>query len=46
VPLRPRHYDIFAVVHRTGAILSPAARLMIEPATKRIQEIAEPTTPR
>jgi DNA-binding transcriptional LysR family regulator len=46
VPLRPRQYDTFAVVHRTGAILSPAARLMIELATKRIQEIAEPMTPR
>jgi DNA-binding transcriptional LysR family regulator len=46
VPLRPRQYDTFAVVHRTGAILSPAARLMIELATRRIQEIAEPVTPR
>jgi len=42
VSLRPRTYDTFAVVHRTGAILSPAARLMIELATKRIQAIAEP----
>jgi hypothetical protein len=44
--LRPRQYDTFAVVHRSGATLSPAARLMIELATKRIQEIAEPITPR
>src|SRR4051794_5665814 len=42
VSLRPRLYDTFAVVHRAGATLSPAARLMIELATKRIQEAAEP----
>jgi DNA-binding transcriptional LysR family regulator len=46
VSLRPRQYDTFAVVHRTGAILSPAAQLMIELATARIQEIAEPIRPR
>ncbi len=40
--LRPRQFDTFAVVHRAGATLSPAARLMIELATKRIQSIAEP----
>jgi DNA-binding transcriptional LysR family regulator len=40
--LRPRQYDSFAIVHRTGATLSPAARLMTELATKRIQAIAEP----
>jgi hypothetical protein len=42
VSLRPRQYDMFAVVHRAGAILSPAARLMIELATNRMREIAEP----
>jgi hypothetical protein len=46
VSLRPRQYDTFAVVHRSGATLSPAARLMIDLATKRIQEIAEPITSR
>ena len=46
VSLRPRQYDMFAVVHRAGATLSPAARLMIELATKRIQDIAEPVSPR
>ena len=46
VSLRPRQYDTFAVVHRTGATLSPAARLMIELATRRIQDIAEPVGPR
>jgi DNA-binding transcriptional LysR family regulator len=46
VSLRPRQYDMFAVVHRAGATLSPAARLMIDLATRRIQQIAEPTTPR
>lgn len=39
--LRPRQVDTFAIVHRAGARLSPAARLMIELATKQIQAIAE-----
>jgi DNA-binding transcriptional LysR family regulator len=42
VQLRPRQYDTLAIVHRAGARLSPAAQLMIELATRRIQEIAEP----
>jgi DNA-binding transcriptional LysR family regulator len=42
VSLRPRLYDYFAIVHRTGATLSPAAQLMIELATKRIRSIAMP----
>lgn len=42
VSLRPRQWDYFAIVHRSGATLSPAARLMIELATARIQAIAEP----
>ncbi|WP_028474043.1 LysR family transcriptional regulator [Nocardioides alkalitolerans] len=46
VSLRPRQYDVIAVVHRADATLSPAARLMIELATARIQQIAEPYTPR
>ncbi|HEY1133241.1 MAG TPA: LysR family transcriptional regulator [Nocardioides sp.] len=46
VSLRPRQYDTLAVVHRAGASLSPAARLMIELATTRIQQIAEPYEPR
>lgn len=41
VSLRPHLYDTFAIVHRAGATLSPAARLMIELATARIQAIAE-----
>lgn len=40
--LRPRTFDTIAIVHRKDAILSPAARLMIELATVRIQAIAEP----
>lgn len=44
--LRPRQYDTLAIVHRAGATLSPAAKLMIELATRRIQEIAEPIHPR
>jgi DNA-binding transcriptional LysR family regulator len=46
VSLRPRQFDTLAIVHRAGATLSPAARLMIELATRRIQEIAEPVTVR
>ncbi|NUR08361.1 MAG: LysR family transcriptional regulator [Nocardioidaceae bacterium] len=42
VSLRPRQYDSFAIVHRTGATLSPAARLMTELASARIRAIAEP----
>lgn len=42
VPLGPRVYDTMAIVHRAGATLSPAARLMIELATQRIQGILEP----
>ncbi|WP_340539166.1 LysR family transcriptional regulator [Nocardioides sp. GXZ039] len=42
VSLRPRLWDTFAVVHRTGAVLSPAAQLMIELATARIRQMAEP----
>jgi DNA-binding transcriptional LysR family regulator len=42
VSLRPKVYDMFAVVHRAGATLSPAAQLMIELATKRIQAVAMP----
>ncbi len=41
VSLRPRQYDTIAIVHRTGATLSPAARLMIEVATRRIHEVTE-----
>jgi len=40
--LRPRQHDTIAIVHRKGAPLSPAAQLMIELATARIQAIAEP----
>ena len=46
VSLRPRQFDTLAIVHRSGATLSPAARVMIELATKRIQAIAEPVAPR
>jgi len=42
VSLRPRIYDTMAIVHRAGATLSPAARLMIELATQRIRGIMEP----
>ncbi|MDN5895599.1 MAG: LysR family transcriptional regulator [Nocardioides sp.] len=42
VSLRPRQFDTFAIVHRAGAALSPAAQVMIELATKRIQAITQP----
>ena len=42
VSLRPRQYDTFAIVHRAGATLSPAAQLMIQLATTRIQAITDP----
>jgi DNA-binding transcriptional LysR family regulator len=42
VSLRPRQFDTLAIVHRAGAVLSPAARLMIELATERIRAITEP----
>lgn len=46
VSLRPRQFDTLAIVHRAGATLSPAANVMIELATRRIQAIAEPVTVR
>ena len=42
VSLRPRTYDTIAIVHRKGAALSPAAKVMIALATARIQSITEP----
>ena len=42
VSCRPRPTTCSAIVHRAGATLSPAAKLMIELATKRIQAVAEP----
>ena len=42
VSLRPRLYDMIAVVHRRDAVLSPAARLVIELAVDRIRAVTEP----
>ena len=42
VSLRPRLWDTLAIVHRTGARLSPAAEMMSRLATVRIREVAEP----
>jgi DNA-binding transcriptional LysR family regulator len=42
VSLRPRAYETMAVVHRTDAELSPAARLVIDLATRRVRAICEP----
>lgn len=44
VSLRPRQYDSLAIVHRAGATLSPAARVMVELATARIKERTEVPT--
>ena len=41
--LRPKQYDTIAVVHRANAILSPAARLMVDLATERIQALTDPS---
>ncbi len=41
VPLRPSVYDTIAMVHRRDAELSPAAHLVIDLATRRIQSITE-----
>jgi len=41
-PLRPRQYDFIGIVHRSGANLSTAARLMIEIATREIRAVCEP----
>jgi DNA-binding transcriptional LysR family regulator len=45
VSLRPRQFETFAIVHRAGATLSPAAQLMTELATRRIRAVAEPVGP-
>lgn len=42
VSLRPRLYDTIAIVHRADAVLSPAARLVIDLATRRIRSVTEP----
>ncbi len=42
VSLRPRMYETMAVVHRQDAELSPAARMVIDLATRRVQDICEP----
>lgn len=39
VPLQPRMFDRFAVVHRRGAVLSPATRVMVELVTERLKEV-------
>ncbi|MEO5711616.1 MAG: LysR family transcriptional regulator, partial [Nocardioidaceae bacterium] len=45
VSLRPRMYETMAVVHRQDAELSPAARMVIDLATQRVQAICEPIAP-
>ena len=45
VPLDPPIHETLAIVHRLGAVLSPAGRLMAELATARIQKILTPVRP-
>jgi DNA-binding transcriptional LysR family regulator len=40
VPLRPKLFDRFAIVHRTGAVLSPATALMVEVVSDRMHAVA------
>ena len=42
VSLRPRQINTIAIVPRADAVLSPAAELMIELATRRIHAIVDP----
>ena len=42
VSLRPRLYDIIAVVHRQDAVLSRGAQLVIDLAVARIRAVTEP----
>ena len=44
VPLQPRLYDRFAVVHRRGAVLSPATRVMVELVATRLKEVRAAAT--
>jgi hypothetical protein len=39
VPLRPRLHDSFAIVHRQGAVLSPATRVMTEIVAERLRQV-------
>lgn len=43
--LQPALFETLAVVHRSGAVLSPAAQLMIELATRRIRQLLDPVGP-
>lgn len=43
--LEPAVHETLAVVHRAGAVLSPAARMMIELATRRIRQLLAPVGP-
>jgi DNA-binding transcriptional LysR family regulator len=42
VSLRPRVHETIAVVHRPDAVLSPATRLVIDLASSRVRQVAEP----
>ncbi len=43
VPLRPKLYDHFAIVHRHGATLSQPTRTIIELATARLKQVGAVT---
>lgn len=40
-PIRPRIHDHFAIVHRRGAVLSPASQLMVELVTARLLSVRD-----
>ncbi len=42
VSLEPRQFETLAIIHRAGAVLSPAARLMIELASRRMRALLNP----
>ncbi|WP_347351460.1 LysR family transcriptional regulator [Intrasporangium sp.] len=39
VPLRPKLFERFAIVHRRGAVLSPATMLMVEVVSARLRAV-------
>lgn len=45
VSMSPSIHETLAIVHRAGAVLSPAARLMIDLATRQIRRLLEPVGP-
>ena len=44
--LRPKQYDVVAVVHRKDAVLSAGAQLVTELAVQRMRAVTEPIADR